>query len=203
MIADLRDLHHRRAEPAGNDIGLNDPTDRALGLSLRNLAAEHEPSVIVVHAPVVELERRALAFNREAAVCIVRSAGKALSHSIGFRNQVVCHDGIIPLVISRKEFTGNAAFRHRELAGVVVIGLLAHRRAVGLAREDALLAVHDPRLAEQLAGEQLHVEAELPCKFRRHRAVEIHRHHKIFLPSLHADAVGKLQIGIDHRVKAL
>ena len=168
LIPHLRHLHHGLVQPVLDHVGRDDPPDRALDRALRDLGGEHEPAVVVVHAPVVQLEVRSLALHGKAAGRIVGPHGKAPSHRVGRGDEVVCdHGGVARLVVARELPAVRAAVDLGQVAGVVVVGGLLQRRAVGLAGEDALLAVHDPRLAEQVAGEQLQVEAQLARVFRR------------------------------------
>ena len=74
-------------------------------------------------------------------------------------------------------------------------------RAVGLAREDPRALAQVPAAAEELAGEELQVEAHPPRPLRGQRPVEVdHDAHRVALRA-YPDAVGEREVGVDDGVE--
>ena len=56
MITHLRSLYHRLIEPVVNNIGSDDPLDGTRCFACFNFTTQYKPSVVVVHASVVQLQ---------------------------------------------------------------------------------------------------------------------------------------------------
>ena len=74
--------------------------------------------------------------------------------------------------------------------------------AVGLARKNTGLIVHDPGLPEQRAGKQLQIEADHVPQLLRQRRIQIHRHQRGGAFAAHRDSIGKRGIRIEHGIDA-
>ena len=83
-----------------------------------------------------------------------------------------------------------------------IVGWLLFDRAVRLCREDARLAVHEPRFAEQVAREEFQIEAELSGKFRRNRPVKINRDDDMIAFAADSHLIVEIQIRVNQRVAA-
>ena len=83
-----------------------------------------------------------------------------------------------------------------------IVGLGCHQGGVGLLREDAALTVHNPGLAEEGTWEEFEVEAYFPDEFLGDGAIQVYGHLYVFTFAFHFHGIGKLEIGVNHRVES-
>ncbi len=84
------------------------------------------------------------------------------------------------------------------------LAVIVLHRAIGLTGEQAGLIVHQPRLAEQLTGEQLEIEADLAFPILWQRFVEIDRNLKgVAVQRRDADMIAEIEVGIVDRIETL
>ena len=87
------------------------------------------------------------------------------------------------------------------MAGVQVVGLGSYYRRVGLLRVDTALAVHNPRLAKQIAREEFKIETYLAEECLRNGAVQVYRYFYILTFTFYSYRISKFIVGINHRVE--
>lgn len=157
----------------------------------------------MVHPAVIELEVSAVeTLDRQAAVRIVGTGGEGLAHGIGLGDDRIGGVRAVTLVDQVLDI-GPKGTRRLEIPHAEVhVALLLDDRGVGLLGIDTLLVVHDPRLPEEVAGEELDIEPGAAQQFLRNRLIEVDGHEEAFALRLERDGVGHPIIRIDHRIEA-
>ena len=202
-ITHLRGLHHRRIGPIGDHGGLDVPLHGALGRTGRDVGAQDEPAVVVVHAAVVQLERSVVleGLDGQAAVRVVRTRGKHLAYGIGLGYDGIRRERAVALSDQMFDVRVGSVLGTKVAHALIDITLLRQQGGVGLLGIDSLLVVHDPGFAEKVAREEFDIESCAPEKLVRDRGVEIHRYEESPARRLQRHGVGHAVVGIYHGVE--
>ena len=202
MIAYLRSLDYRSVVPILDNIRTNNPTDSTLGSTFWYERAENKPAVVVIHATVDECHVSSLALDGEAVQIVIRTGSEYSAHSVRFCRDEVGIDRAVAFALETRD--GSLRFAFVAVFPIIVNDgfLLCNDRRVRLLREDALLIVHDPRLAKEAAWEELHVEANLADIFLWKRFVKVNCDFHGIADSLHANIVREVKVRINHRIEA-
>ena len=99
QIADLRRLDDGRIAPGMINRRCDEPAHSTLRGTLGYLAAQHKPSVVVVHASVVEFQIASHRLHRDFLTEVVRTGGEAMANGIGFGNDIVGTQRAISLAV--------------------------------------------------------------------------------------------------------
>ncbi|OAV63398.1 hypothetical protein Barb6_03768 [Bacteroidales bacterium Barb6] len=170
MIAQLGGLDNGLVEPVAYHVRSDDPLDSFLDGTGGYLATENKPAVVVVHAPVVQLQFGALRFNRVFIIGVIGVGDKAFADGIRLSNNIIGDDGAVFVAMSFQLIHIGFGVRV-EMTDTVVVGSFCKGRTVRLTGKYTALGIHNPWLAEQGAGEEFKVEAYLADKLLRNGTV--------------------------------